>query len=396
MLEFDTLNINLGLDRMRKILSALGDPQLKFRSIHVAGTNGKGSVCAMLDSILRETGQKVGLFTSPHLFRWEERIKVDGKEIRNWRLEIGNSKLAGLAKQLNIELTPFEMITAIAFDYFAEEAVDIAVVEVGMGGRLDATNVINPQVSVITNIDLDHTEYLGDTIEKIAFEKAGIIKKGVPVITAERKAKALKVIKKICNEKEAGCWVLGEEAGLPAGQAGLEVGNRSRLLGVHQRKNEAVAVKTAELLGIKRSIINKGLKKAVWPGRFQILSKKPMVIVDGAHNPAGAKALAGSIKEMKIKKPRTLVLGFQGYKNIKEIIEVIAPIADKIIVTRSTHPQAARPEDICSKIHNKRSLIINSVPEAINVALGYKDPVIIAGSLFVAAEALEAFDARKM
>jgi len=249
--------------------------------------------------------------------------------------------------------------------------------------------VILPVVSVITNIDLDHTEYLGDTIEKIAFEKAGIIKKGVPVVTAEKKAKALKVIKKICDEKMTGCWVVSEEAG-------LEVGNRSRLLGVHQRKNEAVAVKTAELLGVKRSIINKGLKKVVWPGRFQILSKKPLVVVDGAHNPAGAAALALSIKEMKIKKPRTLVIGFQGYKNIKEIIEVIAPLADKIIVTRSTHPQAARPEDICSKIHNKKPLIINSVPEAINVALGYKDPVIIAGSLFVAAEALETFDARKM
>jgi len=393
VLEFDTLNINLGLDRMRKILSALGDPQLKFKSIHVAGTNGKGSVCAMLDSILRESGYKVGLFTSPHLFRWEERIKIGGEEIRNAECVMRNAEIEKTAEDLKIKLTPFEAITAVAFKYFSDQGVDIAVVEVGMGGRLDATNVITPLVSVITNIDLDHTEYLGDTIEKIAFEKAGIIKKGVPVVTAEKKAKALKVIKNICKENEARCWVLGKEAGLPAGQAGLEV--RSKLLGAYQKGNEAAAVKTAELLGIKKPIINKGLKKTAWPGRFQILSRNPLVVVDGAHNPAGAAALAGSIKEMKIKKPRTLVLGFQGYKNIKEIIEVIVPLADKIIVTRSTHPQAAKPGEICSKISNKKTLIINSVPEAIKVALGDNRPVIIAGSLFVAAEAIESFDAHK-
>ena len=377
MLEFDTLKINLGLDRMQRILAALDNPHLKFKSIHIAGTNGKGSVCAMLDSILREAGNKVGLFTSPHLFSWEERIKVNGKDIESSKFKIQNSKIM----KLESDLTPFEQITAIAFDYFAEQKVDVAVVEVGMGGRLDATNVITPLVSVITNIDYDHTEYLGNTLSEIAFEKSGIIKHKVPVVTAEKKLAALNVIKRTCQEKEACLSVIGPRADIEA---------RSPLLGPHQRINEAVAVKVAQLLKINKSAIKKGLSKTVWPGRCQIISEDPLILVDGAHNAAGVRALSDTIVHLKIPRPRTLIIGVQGYKDINGIIEILVPLADRIIVTRSSHPQASRPEEIIRRIENKPVILINSVAEAVEVARGFGHPIIVAGSLFVAAEVLGA------
>lgn len=403
MLDFDTLNINLGLDRMRKILSELDDPQLKFKSVHVAGTNGKGSVCAMLDSILREAGYKVGLFTSPHLFRWEERIRINGKEIESVELRTLSVEIRKKARELKIDLTPFEEITAAAFKHFADCGVDIAAVEVGMGGRLDATNVITPLVSAITNIDLDHTEYLGNTIDKIAYEKAGIIKPKVPVVTAEKKPEALNVIRNICKKNNSQCWVVGEDVPPlyynkynvlrdPAkGGTGMNV--KSRMLGPHQRENEAAAVKVAELLKVNRSAIEKGLKKTIWPGRFQVISKDPLIIVDGAHNAAGARALSETIRELKIDPPLTLVLGIQSYKNTDEILKILVPLADKIIITQSSHPQAAKPEELASKIDRKQVLLINSVAEALEVALGYDQTTIVTGSLFVAAEAIKRFDA---
>jgi len=394
MLEFDTLKINLGLERMQKILATLGNPHLKFKSIHVAGTNGKGSVCAMLDSILREAGYKVGLFTSPHLFSWCERIKVNGKDIKISNLKSQNSppeadppsaeKIEKIARELSIDLTPFEQITAVAFNYFADQGVDIAVVEVGLGGRLDATNVIDPLVSVITNIDYDHIEYLGNTLSEIAHEKAGIIKYKVPVVTAEKKVAALNVIKKRCKENKSKCWVVNDDADLDI---------KSPMLGSHQRINEAVAVKVAQLLKINKSAIKTGLQKTYWPGRCQIVSKDPFIIVDGAHNAAGARALSDTIEELKIPRPRTLILGVQAYKDINGILDAMVQLADRIIVTRSSHPQAANLEEIARRIDGKPVILINSVVEAVAVARGFGHPVIVAGSLFVAAEVLTICDA---
>jgi dihydrofolate synthase/folylpolyglutamate synthase len=377
VLDFETKNINLGLERMTKVLARLGDPHLKFKSIHVAGTNGKGSVCAMLEAILREAGYKVGLYTSPHLFKPNERVKIQGDDISDWRLERGIEKVKKAGEGL--DLTTFEILTCVAFDYFADHKVDVAVVEVGLGGRLDATNVITPLVSVITNIDYDHTEYLGNTLREIATEKAGIIKPGVPVVTAEDKPEALEVIQKACQSKEAGCWVVGKEARIEA---------RSQLLGPHQRRNEALAVKVAELLKIDRETIKRGIAKAFWPGRFQIISSEPVMIVDGAHNVAGAQALKETIEELKIQVPLTLVLGIQGYKNIRGIVEVLAPLSDNLIVTRSSHPQAARPDEIAAKIDRGRVMILYSVKEAVEVARGLGRPVLVTGSLFLVADVL--------
>jgi len=382
MLDFDTQKINLGLDRVSAVLSKLKDPHLKFKSIHVAGTNGKGSVCAMLDSILQEAGLKVGLYTSPHLFKFNERVKIQGQDISDKRLKEGIRRIEKAGEGLG--LTTFEILTGLAFDYFAEQKVDLAVIEVGMGGRLDATNVITPLVSVITNIDLDHTEYLGGTLEQIALEKAGIIKSGVPVITAENKPEALRVIRETCRLKGSRCWELGE-LNEPANKSAV-----SPLLGSHQRRNEALAVKVAELLKIKKETIEEGLKKTCWPGRFQILSADPLTVLDGAHNVAGAAALAGTIDEMKIKSPLTVVLGVQNYKNIKGITEVLAPLADPLILTRSSHPQAAAPEEIITGIERGRVLIIYSVKEALEVARSFNQPLIVTGSLFTVAEALDA------
>jgi len=373
MLEFDTQNIKLGLDRVRAVMADLGDPQDKFKSILVAGTNGKGSVCAMLASILKEAGHKAGLFTSPHLYKWNERMKINGKDISTRDLKRVTGEIeAAIGK---IGLTPFEIITCVAFKYFAEQKVDMVVLEVGMGGRLDATNVVTPLVSVITNVDYDHMEYLGDTLEKIAYEKAGIIKHQVPLVTAESKPEVLDVIRKICEQKGATLFIEPATKVLPAGRHGA-VKNIATLIGPHQRLNEAVAIKVAELLGINKTLIKKGLKKTKWPGRFQIVSRRPLIIVDGAHNEAGARALIAAIKEQRIKRPLTFVVGMQDYKDIEGFLNIISPLADHLILTKSTHPQAAELGTL-------------SVREALKEAKKLKDPIIVTGSLFVVAEALK-------
>ena len=355
---------------MQTVLAKLGTPQDRFKSLLVAGTNGKGSVCAMLASILKEAGLKVGLFSSPHLYKWNERIKINGKDISTPDLKKFTGKVEKAMGKLG--LTPFEIITCVAFQYFAEKKVDMAVLEVGMGGRLDATNVVTPLVSVITNVDYDHTEYLGDTLEKIAFEKAGIIKRKIPLVTAEKKPEALKILRSTCAVNEARCWVLGKDAGMDA---------RSRLLGPHQRRNEAVAVKVAELFKIKRKAIKQGLQKTKWSGRFQIVSRKPLIIVDGAHNEAGARALVETVKEQKIKRPLTFVVGMQNYKDKEAFLEVIRPFADHLILAKSSHPQAAELGSL-------------SVSEALKEAKRLKNPIVITGSLFVVADALKLYNVR--
>ncbi|KAF0133742.1 MAG: dihydrofolate synthase / folylpolyglutamate synthase [Candidatus Saganbacteria bacterium] len=381
-LSLDTQNIKLGLDRIETVLNYLGNPHLKFKSIHIAGTNGKGSVCAMLNSILIEAGYKVGLFTSPHLYKWEERIRVNGENIRTAGLVKRNARISRIAKDLKIELTPFEKITVIAFEYFAEKKVHYAVIEVGLGGRLDATNVITPEVSIVTNIDFDHQEYLGNSIKKIAYEKAGIIKPKIPVITLEKKPEALKVFKKICFGKNAKLLMIN-----PVEK------QKSPLIGSHQKANEAAAIEAAKLLKINNSAIDSGLKKTAWPARFQVISKSPMVIVDGAHNVSGMKALVKTLAEIKIPRPYTFIVGFQKYKNIEGILKCIIPIADKLIVTRSENPQAAEIKDIKKLIGNKKAVFADSISSALKIAKKLPQTIMVAGSLFLAAGAIKRFDA---
>ena len=361
--------VNLGLDRINFLLARLGAPHQKFRSIHIAGTNGKGSTAAMIASILKEAGYKVGLYTSPHLFDFRERIQINGQMISRQDFEQGLK----LVKALKGQPTVFEALTAVAFWYFARQKVDYAVVEVGLGGRLDATNVLFPLVSVITNIDYEHTEILGKTLAKIAAEKAAIIKSRVPVVTAEIKQEPLRVIREVSRLHGSRLIEVGSGVrGLL--DVGLEVG--CGMVGEHQKQNAACAVQAIKAANIKVSkrIISSGLKKVSWPGRFQIIAKKPLVIVDGAHNPAGIKRLRVTIEE-RFKHKFTVIFGCQKTKDSKKMIQTIKPIAHKLIITQSSHQQARRTG--CSP------------KQALRKWDGVS-PLLVTGSLFLVADFLSA------
>ena len=390
--SLEKFGINLGLERITCLLEQLKNPHEQFKSIHIAGTNGKGSTAAMAASILKEAGYKVGLYTSPHLFDYTERIKINGKDISRKDFAEGlrliekissNPRLPPKADPppeekcgvANLSPTVFEVLTALAFRYFAQKKVDYAVVEVGLGGRLDATNVLIPEVSVITNIDLEHTEILGKTLAKISAEKAAIIKPGVPVVTAEHKQEALKVIKKI-GKNNSSLSILVTRYPLSV---------TGKLLGAHQKLNAACAVAAIRLARIKvsRSAIKNGLRKTAWPGRFQIISKKPLIIVDGAHNPAGVKSLRVTIREQFPDK-FTVIFGCQKTKDFKKMLREIKPVAARLIITQSSHLQAA---DL--KFGAVRT---NSIKEAIARWDG-KSPLLVTGSLFLVADAMNLLSA---
>lgn len=395
MLDFDTLNIDLGVGRVSMALHRLNDPHLSFPAIHVAGTNGKGSVCAMLSSIFKEAGYRVGLFTSPHLFKWNERIKINGENISDSDFLRIKNEISGLGtypgrplQTRSIQLTPFEIVTCIAFRYFAQNHIDIAVVEVGMGGRLDATNVVNPIVSVITNVDFDHTEYLGDSLEKIAFEKAGIIKEKGIVVTAAKNKEVLNMIRNFTNIKQArlvlATDLIDEISNYP-----------TSLKGGFQKENLSVVLQVVKEIkkqgyNINDESIKNGLENTKWPGRFQMVSGDPLVIVDGAHNEAGANALKEAILSLNLNKNLTFIFGFQDYKDIKSVLAVLAPLAHTLILTKSSHPQAARTEKLSSFFVDKRKNFhtTESVPDAILKAKAIGDAIIVTGSLFIVAEAL--------
>lgn len=338
--SLEKFGINLGLERIKLLLEKLDNPQLKFKSLHVAGTNGKGSTCAMIASILKEAGYKVGLYTSPHLFKYNERIKINGRDISDKDFNTGIKLIKKIASQPPNHLTAepptvFEALTALAFWYFAKKKVNYAVVEVGMGGRLDATNVITPLVSVITNIDLEHTAILGNTLAKIAVEKAAIIKPRVPVITAEVKDEALKVLKYQAQKNGSVLIQIGSEgAGLPSG-----------LLGEHQKINAACAVAAVRLAGIEvgKQTVLAGLQKVKWPARFQIVKNRPLTIVDGAHNPAGITVLAAALRRQFPGRKFAFIVGTQQDKDAAAMLAGLSAsggLATRIIHVHSSHQNA--------------------------------------------------------
>lgn len=372
--SLEKFGINLGLERIEFLLNKLGNPQLKFKSIHVAGTNGKGSTCAMIASILKEAGYKVGLYTSPHLFDYRERIKIDGRDISPKDFQQGLARIRRISRELKEKPTVFEVLTAVAFWYFAKRKVDYAVVEVGMGGRLDATNVITPLVSVITNIDYEHTKILGKTLAKIAYEKAGIIKAGIPVVTAERKREALEVIKQVTERKKTNLKIVERKQ-----KAESRTQNAGKLIGAHQQLNDACALTAIHMAGIKvsKSAIEAGLRKVRWPARFQVVSKKPLTIVDGAHNPAGAKVLRETLQAEFPGRKFSFVVGMQEDKNARGILAELKPVAREIILTRSAHKQSA------SHIAGLRTVKLRKA-----LSLTEHTDRVIAGSLYLAADAL--------
>ena len=409
--ESHKFGMRLGLDNIKKLLELLGNPQNNLKIIHVAGTNGKGSTCSFISSILKESGYKVGLYTSPFLETFTERIRVNGENIREE--EVG--KIVSLIKE-KIEImvsegysypTEFEIVTAMAFYYYNQEKVDFVALEVGLGGRYDATNVIDkPVVSAITSISLDHTGILGDTLEKIAFEKGGIIKENCPTIVYPQQEEASEVIKNICAEKKSkymecdfknieikssninsqiyNCNINGKEL------RDLEI----KLIGDHQIKNSIVALNVIEYLNdikitnISEENIRKGLLETKWPGRIEKISENPMFIIDGAHNEEGAKSLANSIDKYFENKNKILVIGMLEDKDIDSVLDLLIPKFNKVITTTPDNPRAIDANKLKEKIerYNIEVTCKPNIKEAVDYALeiSNKDDVIIsAGSLYM-------------
>jgi dihydrofolate synthase/folylpolyglutamate synthase len=397
--------IKFGLSKTSNLLKAFGNPHRGQRYVHIAGTNGKGSVAAMVESILRASGLKVGLYSSPHLVRFTERFQINGQEIPS-------ETAARLVQELKDVMDPehpptfFEVTTAMGLLYFAMEKVDLAVIEVGMGGRLDATNVIRPEVSVITNISFDHQSFLGNTLKEIAREKAGIIKRGIDLVTAASQRPVIEVVRKTCTDKGAPFWRLGKDIHYRAtGNTISYYGFRRRLkalelglAGSYQHKNAALALSVIELLegrGFKVSEehIREGLKRAHWPGRLQIASRNPVMILDGAHNPGAIRCLSEAIRRGFQYKRLMLVLGVMEDKDVRGILRRIVPMADYVFFTRPEYYRAAAPETLMREASplGKPGEIQPTLAGAIRKAQTMakrEDLILITGSLFTVGEAM--------
>ncbi len=427
--------VKLGLENIQRLLEAVGDPHRRFPSILIGGTNGKGSTAVFLSSILRAAGYRVGLYTSPHLLEFTERIQVDGQavaevdvamlidELRSVIADLFVSPHAthpapGAASGAPTHPTFFEVATVLAFLHFVRSKVDYAVVEVGMGGRFDATNVLDAQVAVITNIALEHEEYLGKTLGAIATEKAGIVKEGTQVVTAVDAPEALAVISDACRKRGATLFDIRSSYDWRVHRSDLSgqrfsLGEKGQpaetfdipLLGRHQVINAVAALAAARLLRtagavISEGSIREGLRQARWPGRLQLIHGQPLVILDGAHNPAGAIALRAFLEEQRFAGRLTLVFGVLQDKNWIAMLQELAPLAKQVILTRPESERAADPrrlpeaERFCQKIE-----ILEDVAEAIALAKAVTDPedaIVITGSLFVVSAALRALGAQEM
>ncbi|MGC9336066.1 MAG: bifunctional folylpolyglutamate synthase/dihydrofolate synthase, partial [Anaerolineae bacterium] len=348
------------LDRVRQLLSLLGDPQSSFRAVHVAGTKGKGSTAALIESILRAAGYRTGLYTSPHLHSYRERIHVSGQLIPETDVVRLIEELRPLVHEI-ADITTFELITAMAFQWFAEQDVEWAVVEVGLGGRLDATNVITPAVAVITAISLDHMAVLGDTATQIAQEKAGIVKEGVPVVSAPQPDEALAVVEAACQQRAAPLTLVGREWTWQAGPSDLHgqhfsIHGQSELLdalwipllGQHQLVNATTAVATVRALpgeagSTPPSAIVSGLRQVRWPGRLEILGRSPLVVVDSAHNGDSAEKLMAAVEEHLDFRRLILVLGASPDHATPALLKALLSQASQAVATQSRHSRAATP-----------------------------------------------------
>ncbi len=405
--------IKLGLENIAALVAAQGDPQDRFLSIHVAGTNGKGSVAAVLASVMKAHGLRAGLYTSPHLARVEERIQVDGRAIPPCRflerLAELRAAIDGLMaeKRLVYHPTYFEVLTALAFMEFAEREVDIAVIEVGMGGRFDATNVVRPLVSVITTIAKDHEKHLGSTLREIAFEKAGIVKPGVPVVCGARGGAALRVIRGVARERRAPLVeVFGKGRSLEArpGRGGYRFVYRGErgsysytpgLAGRHQGANAAMAIAAAEVLSrvwrpLDKAKVLSAIRETRWEGRLETVSRRPLVLLDGAHNPEGAEALAGHIRDV-VRRRVVLVFAAMEDKDIRAMTRILFPLASAVVLTRVPYERSATPEALlrATPLFKGPVFLEPDTRRAVELALsisGCRTPVVIAGSLFLVGE----------
>lgn len=401
----------IGLERMRDFMHALGDPQEKLRYVHIAGTNGKGSACVMTQSILTVAGFRTGLYISPHLDQFNERLSIDGQMISDADLRRLAARVRAAAETLGEEPTDFEMITAMAFCWFEEQRCDLVVLEVGMGGRLDATNVISsPEVCAIMHIGLDHTEFLGDTVEKVAAEKAGILKPGADCVLYHQLPGVMDVVQKRfadVNPDAAAHLVITDPAAFTARARSIDgqvFDYRSRpelriqLLGNYQTENAMAVLDIIDCLqrrgfGISEDAIRTGLARASWPGRFELLSRAPLLIVDGAHNPNGVEALVDTIRAYFPDQKINFVMGVMKDKDYHTMLRLIAPYAARFITELPDAHRALRPEELKSEIRTyfdgpveTADSVTAAVQRAIEIAEGTEAITICFGSLYQVAD----------
>jgi len=383
----------LGLENTFKLAALAGHPEKRLRFIHVAGTNGKGSTCAMLESIYRQAGLRTGLFTSPHLVSFRERLQVGREFISEQDVVRLVEKFRTLLAEFPHDHHPtfFEVVTVMALDFFAKQNCDLVIWETGLGGRLDATNIVTPLACAITNIALDHQQWLGDTLEKIAFEKAGIIKPGIPIATTALEPNVLAVIRDVANQKKAPLTIVGAD---PVGRIPAVLSLR----GEHQKRNAALALAVVDLLQkeipVSAERIADGLRKVHWPGRLQLLEQPNgrKLLLDGAHNIAGAKVLRDAVEEEFQTQKRTLILGILGDKDWRQICEILAPLAAEILTVPVSSQRTANPDDltIACRATNPFANVLacHSLDEALRKAPA-DHFTIITGSLYLIGEALE-------
>jgi len=408
--------IKLGLDNPRELLRRLGNPEKGIPYAHIAGTNGKGSTAAMLSAMLTASGRRTGLFTSPHLVSFTERISVD-------RVQVTEQEVVDLASEVmsaaeGMKPTFFEAVAAMGFLHFKRKGVDCAVLETGMGGRLDATNVIEPSVVIITPIGLDHAEFLGTTIREVAAEKAGIIKPGVRVVCAAQEPGALAVIEGRAQECGVSLHLEGREFGPEnilrdpcqpfhtefdyASGSGTIKRLRLPLRGEYQARNASLAIRAFELMdkGLKEDVIRNSLSGVVWPGRLELAADNPPTYVDGAHNPPASEALAGELMSEGLEGGLTLVIGVMSDKDAEGIIRPLLPLAREIIFTRAAYGRAASPDTLSARAralgYGGGMTEIPNVADALRAARELGAPVLVAGSFYTAGEALEALGARSV
>lgn len=399
-----------GLERVRQLLKLLGNPQDTLRFVHVAGTNGKGSTAAMLASILQSAGYRTGLYISPFLERFNERMQINGVPIADTELAAVCDRMQPCVAEMADSPTEFELVTAAAFEWFAVRQCDIVVLEVGLGGRLDATNVIRaPECAVITNIGLDHTAVLGDTVAQIAFEKAGILKPGTRAVAYQQAPEAAAVLHEACRER-----------GIPLTEADFSEielltdsvdGQSFRyrdgealslpLLGAHQRQNAAVALEAVGALRaagweIPDRAVREGLRTVVWPARFEILQRSPWFVLDGGHNPQCAETVAANLARYFPQKRKILLTGLLADKNYAEMTEILAPLADAFVTVTPESERALPAGALAEHLrrYGKPVTACDTIPAGVDTALalaGADDVVCATGSLYMAGEIRKCF-----
>lgn len=404
----------LGLENTRYLLNLLGNPHKDLKVIHVAGTNGKGSVSSYIHTVLKEEGYKVGLYISPYLEEFTERMIINGEEISRERLaevtEIVKEKVEQMVRDGKNHPTEFEVVTSIAFCYYAQENVDFLVLEVGLGGRLDSTNVVeDPLVSIITPIGYDHMEYLGDTLEEIAYEKGGIIKENGFTLLYPQGKVVMGVLENLCKERNNKLFVIDfdeltihhssmEEQVFSVNVLGKSYNNvKIKLAGIHQIYNACTALGAIEVLRKYRSInigdesVLEGLCNTKWAGRFEVMQKEPLIIIDGAHNLHGADALRKNIEILLKDYKITFVVGMLQDKDVKAVLEDLIPLANKVIATRPDNPRAMKAADLAEqlKTFGKETHFYEDIEEAIKTAIKITkqdEAIIFAGSLYMIGE----------